>query len=60
MLNFYKNRLIKLILVLMAIYFGLVLYNNIKNINENVHELIEKTIFLSSLISLVNFIYPTL
>ena len=60
MLNFYKNRLIKLILVLMAIYFGLVLYNNIKNINENVHELIEKTIFLSSLVSLVNFIYPTL
>jgi hypothetical protein len=60
MLNFYKNRLIKLILVLMAIYFGLVLYNNIKNINENVHQLIEKTIFLSSLVSLVNFIYPTI
>jgi hypothetical protein len=60
MLNFYKNRLIKLILVLMSIYFGLVLYNNKNNINENLHQLIEKTLFLSSLITLVNFIYPTL
>ena len=60
MLNFYKNRLIKLILVLMSIYFVLVLYNNKNNINENLHQLIEKTLFLSSLITLVNFIYPTL
>ena len=60
MLNFYKNRLIKLILVLMAIYFGLVLYNNINNTNENVNQLIEKTVFLTTLVTFVNFIYPTL
>ena len=60
MLNFYKNRLIKLILVLMAIYFGLVLYNKINNTNENVNQLIEKTVFLTTLITLINFIYPTL
>ena len=60
MLNFYKNRLIKLILVLMAIYFGLVLFNNIKNINENLDQLVEKTLFLTTLVTLVNFIYPTL
>ena len=60
MLNFYKNRLIKLILVLMAIYFGLVLYNNINNTNENVNQLIEKTVFLTTLVTLINFIYPTL
>ena len=60
MLNFYKNRLIKLILVLMSIYFGLVLYNKINNTNENVNQLIEKTVFLTTLVTLVNFIYPTL
>ena len=60
MLNFYKNRLIKLILVLMAIYFGLVLYNNINNINENMNQIIEKTVFLTTMVSLINFIYPTL
>ena len=60
MLNFYKNRLIKLILVLMSIYFGLVLYNKINNTNENVNQLIEKTVFLTTLVSLINFIYPTL
>ena len=60
MLNFYKNRLIKLILVLMAIYFGLVLYNKINNINENVNQLIEKTLLVTSLVTFINFIYPTL
>ena len=60
MLNFYKNRLIKLILVLMAIYFGLVIYNNINNINENMNQIIEKTVFLTTMVSLINFIYPTL
>jgi len=60
MINIYKDRLIKLILVLMAIYFGLVIYNNINNINENMNLIIEKTVFLTTLVSLINFIYPTL
>ena len=60
MINIYKDRLIKLILVLMAIYFGLVIYNNINNINENMNQIIEKTVFLTTMVSLINFIYPTL
>ena len=44
----------------MAIYFGLVIYNNINNINENMNQIIEKTVFLTTMVSLINFIYPTL
>jgi hypothetical protein len=58
MFSIYKDRLIKLILVIMAIYFGLVLYNKINNTSEN--QLIEKTIFLTILVTFINFIYPTL
>lgn len=60
MFNIYKDRLIKLILVLMTIYFGLVLYNKINNINTDENQLMEKTLFLTTLITFINFIYPTL
>jgi hypothetical protein len=58
MFGIYKDRLIKLILVLMVIYFGLVLFNKINNTNEN--QLIQKTIFLTILVTFTNFMYPTL
>lgn len=58
MLSIYKGRLIKLVLVFLVIYFGLLMFNKINNTNEN--QLIEKTMFLTILISIINFIYPTL
>ncbi len=58
MLNIYKDRLIKLILIFMTIYFGLVLYNNINSTYE--YKILEKTMFLTVLVTFVNFMYPTL
>ncbi len=58
MFSVYKDRLIKLVLIIIVIYFGLVFYNKINNTTEN--NLIEKTIFLTILISFTNFMYPTL
>jgi len=58
MLSIYKDRLIKLVLVLMSIYFGLLLFNYLSNTTEV--KIIEKTLLLTTLITFINFIYPTL
>ena len=58
MFNIYKDRLIKLILVLIAIYFGLILFNYATNSTDN--KLLEKTLLLTVLVTFINFIYPTL
>ena len=58
MFNIYKDRLIKLVLVLMTIYFGLLLFNYMNNTTEV--QIYEKTILLTTIITFINFIYPTL
>lgn len=53
-----KNRIIKVILILFAIYGGSSFINNYNNIQDGY--LMQKVLLLTFLITLINFVYPTL
>lgn len=55
---FLKNRIIKLCLIISAIYFGLRLFDQYYLTQDD--KILEKTILLTILITFVNFMYPTL
>ena len=53
-----KNRIIKLCLIISAIYFGLRLFDDYSMKQDE--KILEKTMLLTILITFVNFMYPTL
>lgn len=55
---FLKNRIIKLCLIVSAIYFGLRFFDEYYHVEDN--RLVEKTLLLTILITFINFMYPTL
>ncbi len=55
---FYKNRIIKLALVLILIYFGLNFFDYYYSSTDT--KIMEKTLLLTFLVTFINLIYPTL
>ena len=56
MLN--KNRIFKLALVLILIYFGLTFFDYYYEMTDS--KIMEKTLLLTFLVTFVNILYPTL
>lgn len=55
---FYKNRIFKLALILILIYFGLTFFDYYYETIDS--KIIEKTLLLTFLVTFINILYPTL
>jgi len=53
-----KNRVIKVLLILIGIYGGLSFLNYYNNAQDD--KLFQKVLLLTFIITLINFLYPTL